>query len=108
MLAIRLSRMGSKKRPLFRLVVIDSRKARDSRFVDSLGFYNPRTKPGTVDVDRERVAHWVKLGARPSDTVRTLLARHVTRSRGADQAAAPASPTAAPASAGGAPESVGP
>jgi small subunit ribosomal protein S16 len=95
MLSIRLSRFGSKKRPQFRLVVTDSRKARDSRFVESLGFYNPRSRPATVDVDRERVAHWLKRGARPSDTVRTLLARHVTRDRAAEKAAAAAAGTAA-------------
>lgn len=105
MLAMRLSRMGSKKRPLFRIVITDSRKARDSRFVDSLGFYNPRTKPGIVDVDRDRVAHWLKLGARPSDTVRTLLARHVTNARGAAISVAEASPSAAAAA--GASESAG-
>jgi small subunit ribosomal protein S16 len=78
MLAIRLARMGSKKRPFFRLVVADSRSARDSRFVEILGHYNPRSQPALVRVDRERFDHWIKAGARPSDTVRTLLARHVS------------------------------
>ena len=75
MLAIRLRRTGSKKRPFFRVVVTDSRTARDSSFVEVLGHYNPRTKPETVDIDRERLEHWVKAGARPSDTIRTLVAR---------------------------------
>ncbi len=78
MLAIRLARMGSKKRPFFRLVVADSRSARDSRFVEILGHYNPRTQPARVRVDRERFDYWIKAGAKPSDTVRTLLARHVS------------------------------
>lgn len=75
MLAIRLRRTGSKKRPFFRVVVTDSQAARDSSFVEVLGHYNPRTKPETLDIDRERLAHWMKSGARPSDTVRTLVAR---------------------------------
>ena len=75
MLAIRLRRTGSKKRPFFRLIVTDSRAARDSSFVEVLGSYNPRTKPETLIVNRERLDHWLKSGARPSDTVRTLLAR---------------------------------
>ncbi len=75
MLAIRLRRMGSKKRPFFRVVVTDSRAARDSSFVEVLGHYNPRTKPETMDMKRDRLEHWIKLGAVPSDTVRTLVAR---------------------------------
>ena len=75
MLAIRLRRTGSKKRPFFRVVVTDSRTARDSSFVEVLGHYNPRTKPETLLIDRERLDHWVKQGAQPSDTIRTLVAR---------------------------------
>ena len=63
MLAIRLRRTGSKKRPFFRVVVTDSRTARDSSFVEVLGHYNPRTKPETLKLDRERLDHWVKAGA---------------------------------------------
>ena len=77
MLAIRLRRAGSKKKPFYRVVVTDSHAARDSSFVEILGHYNPRTRPATVKIDRERVDQWVKKGARPSDTVRTLLARHM-------------------------------
>src|SRR6266446_1672764 len=76
MVAIRLRRAGSKKRPFFRVVVTDSRTARDSSFVEILGHYNPRTKPAIVDVNRERMDYWLKKGAQPSDTVRTLIARH--------------------------------
>jgi len=75
MLAIRLRRTGSKKRPFYRVVVTDSRTARDSRFVEILGHYNPRTTPETLKLDTERLAHWVKTGAQQSDTVRTLVAR---------------------------------
>jgi small subunit ribosomal protein S16 len=75
MLVIRLRRAGSKKRPFFRVVVTDSRAARDSSFVEVLGHYNPRTNPETLKVDRERLDHWLKAGAVPSDTVRTLVDR---------------------------------
>jgi small subunit ribosomal protein S16 len=78
MLAIRLRRAGSKKRPFFRVVVADSRAARDSSFVEILGHYNPRTRPALVDVNKERVDYWLGQGARPSDSVRTLMARHLT------------------------------
>jgi small subunit ribosomal protein S16 len=75
MLAIRLRRTGSKKRPFFRVVVTDSRAARDSSFVEVLGSYNPRTKPETLNIDRARLEHWLKTGAQPSDTIRTLVQR---------------------------------
>jgi small subunit ribosomal protein S16 len=75
MLAIRLRRAGSKGRPFFRVVVTETRSAREGRFVEVLGNYNPRTKPETLDVDRERLAHWIASGARPSNTVRTLVNR---------------------------------
>lgn len=91
MVVIRLRRAGSKKRPFFRVVVTDSRAARDSSFVEILGHYNPRTKPAIVKVDRERVEHWIKRGARPSDSVRTLMARHMTQAAPAP-AAAPEGP----------------
>lgn len=75
MLVIRLRRAGSKKRPYFRVVVTDSRAARDSSFVEVLGSYNPRTNPETLKVDRDRLSYWLKAGAQPSDSVRTLVDR---------------------------------
>ena len=78
MLVVRLRKAGSKKRPFFRVVVTDSRTARDSSFVEIVGHYNPRTKPAIVKIDRDRIDHWVGKGAKLSDTVRTLLARHLT------------------------------
>jgi small subunit ribosomal protein S16 len=75
MLAIRLRRAGSKNRPFFRIVVTEAKTAREGRFVEVLGFYNPRTKPETVEIDRGRLAHWIGAGANPSDTVRTLIDR---------------------------------
>ncbi len=76
MLSIRMRRVGSKKQPFYRVVVLDSAKATDGRFVEILGYYNPRTDPETIELDRERLAHWVKRGAQASDTVRTLIKRH--------------------------------
>jgi len=78
MVTIRLRRAGSKKRPFFRVVVADSRAARDSSFVEILGHYNPRTKPAVVKVDKGRIDYWIGKGAQPSDSVRTLIARHLT------------------------------
>ena len=78
MLVIRMRKAGSKKRPFFRIVVTDSRAARDSSFVEIVGHYNPRTKPAKVHVVRDRISFWVGKGAKLSDTVRTLLARHLT------------------------------
>ena len=75
MVVIRLRRAGSKNRPFFRVVVTESRSARDGRFTEVVGHYNPRTKPETLVVDQERVAYWLKVGAQPSDTVRTLIDR---------------------------------
>ena len=99
MVAIRLRRAGSKKRPFFRVVVTDSRAARDSSFVEILGHYNPRTKPAIVQVDKERVDHWIKQGAQPSDSVRTLIARHLTASPAAAERPASAAAAQKPAAA---------
>jgi small subunit ribosomal protein S16 len=90
MVVIRLRRAGSKKRPFFRVVVTDSRSARDSSFVEILGHYNPRMRPALVEVDKERVAFWLGRGAQPSDSVRTLIARHLTPMPPAPQPAAEA------------------
>lgn len=76
MLVIRLRRAGSKNRQFYRVVVTEGRSARDGRFVEVLGHYNPRTKPETLVLDQERVAYWMKAGATPSDTVRTLIDRN--------------------------------
>jgi small subunit ribosomal protein S16 len=98
MLAIRLRRTGSKKRPFFRVIVTDSRAARDSSFVEVLGHYNPRTKPETLDINRERMAHWMKSGAQPSDTVRTLVARMPPAPAAADLSAETVAGAETPAS----------
>src|SRR3954454_25415963 len=75
MLAIRLRRAGSTGRPFFRVVVTESSSPREGRFVEVIGHYNPRTQPEILHLERERLDHWVSVGARPSDTVRTLIAR---------------------------------
>jgi small subunit ribosomal protein S16 len=77
-LKIRLKRAGGKNHPFFRVVVVDSRRARDTRAVEELGYYNPLEKPMVVNVDRERVAYWTERGAQPSDSVRTLLKQENT------------------------------
>ena len=99
MLAIRMRKMGSKKRPFFRVVVIDSRMARDGSFVEIVGHYNPRTKPAKVEVDRERITYWVGKGAQLSDTVRTLLKRHMSASASDASAGSPAATAESPAAA---------
>jgi len=74
-ITIRLRRMGAKKRPMYRFVAIDSRRAREGRFVDMLGHYNPIVRPATISIDEEKVFHWLKEGATPSDTVHTLFSQ---------------------------------
>ena len=71
MLTIRLARAGAKKRPFFHITVADSRKPRDGRFIERVGFFNPRED--LLEVDKERVDHWVSKGAQLSDRVNTLL-----------------------------------
>ena len=83
MLTIRLRRMGSTKKPYFRVVVTEARSARDSSFVENVGTYNPRSKPAQVALNKTRIEHWLKQGAKPSDSVRTLLGKHLTRDLGA-------------------------
>jgi len=72
---IRLRRIGAKKRPIYRIVVADSRSPRDGRFIETLGTYNPLTNPVEVNVKPDRVRLWLSRGALPSDTVRNILAR---------------------------------
>jgi len=83
-LMIRLARVGARKQPYYRVVVIEKERARNGRPVEVVGTYNPRTNPATFDLERERIEHWVSKGAQLSDRVRKLLA-------------SPAPATAAPA-----------
>jgi len=70
---IRLARFGAKKKPSYRIVVIDKERARDSRAVEVIGTYNPITQPPAVNLNHERVQYWLKAGAQPSETVGRLL-----------------------------------
>jgi small subunit ribosomal protein S16 len=72
---IRLRRAGRSKKPAYRVVVADSRAARDGRFIEVIGHYNPLTDPPTLKIELEKAAEWIKKGAQPSNTVRSLLAR---------------------------------
>jgi small subunit ribosomal protein S16 len=72
---IRLRRTGTTKRPAYRVVVADSRAARDGRFIEVIGHYNPLTNPPTVKIETEKAEAWIKKGAQPSNTVRKLMAR---------------------------------
>lgn len=69
---LRLTRMGSKKRPFYRVVAVDSATRRDGRPLEFLGYYNPMTNPAEVKIDKEKFQKWLELGAEPSDTVRNL------------------------------------
>ena len=70
---IRLRRMGAKKAPFYRVVVADSRYPRDGRFIEEIGTYNPMTNPAEIKIDAEKAAAWIKNGAQPTETVKTLL-----------------------------------
>jgi small subunit ribosomal protein S16 len=105
---IRLKRMGTTKRPVYRLVVADSRSPRDGRFIESIGFYDPLPNPAVVSIDADRVQLWLRRGARPSDSARQLLVKEgilaarpfkITPRVEAPEPAAPAPAATAPAAA---------
>jgi small subunit ribosomal protein S16 len=73
MVAIRLTRAGTKHRPFYRIVAIDREKPRESRYIDLIGHYNPMSEPVEVKLDLEKYNEWIKKGAKPSQTVRSLL-----------------------------------
>ena len=108
MVKIRLRRVGARKQASFRIVVADSRSPRDGRFIEAIGFYNPRTEPETVKYNEERALYWLSVGAQPSEAVARMLKKGGTLAR-ADrlksgepmeallaEAAAEAEPTASP------------
>ena len=70
---IRLRRMGAKKAPFYRVVVADARSPRDGRFIEEIGYYNPMTNPATINIDADKANAWLKNGAQPTETVRSLL-----------------------------------
>jgi len=69
---IRLTRMGAKKKPFYRIIVADSRSPRDGRFIEKIGLYDPKSDPSKIEVDREKALEWIKKGAKPTDTVQKL------------------------------------
>lgn len=72
MVKIRLTRMGAKKNPCYRIVAMDSRKARDGQYIEQIGIYQPKTEPATVKIDADLAKKWLANGAQPTDTVRDL------------------------------------
>jgi small subunit ribosomal protein S16 len=72
---IRLRRMGSNKRPFYRVVVADQRRARDGRFIEIIGKYHPLNDPSVIEIDEDRALHWLMVGAQPSNQVRNLMSK---------------------------------
>jgi len=81
MVKIRLRRVGAKKQPSYRIVVADARSPRDGRFIEVIGFYNPRTEPETIKIKEERALHWLSVGAQPTEPVGRLLKKYGTLAR---------------------------
>ena len=75
MVKIRLQRVGAKKAPFYHIVVADSRVARDGKIMEQIGTYDPMTKPSTIVLDKEKADKWIKNGAKPTDTVKALIAK---------------------------------
>ena len=73
---IRMKRAGAKKRPFYRVVVADSRSARDGRYIEQLGYYDPLTEPAKFQIDAEKFEHWIRRGAKPSESVEVMMAKH--------------------------------
>lgn len=101
MIKLRLRRMGKKKQPHYRIVAAETRWPRDGRFLEIIGYYNPRTDPYTLEVNVERARWWLEHGAQPTETVRALLVRAgVLPPRGQEQPAAKPQPASTNQSAG--------
>ena len=77
---VRLTRVGSRKNPFWRVVVADQRSRRDGRFIESIGHYNPQTNPSTIVIDEDRLQHWLARGAQPTNTVKKLMKARQTAS----------------------------
>lgn len=82
---LRLKRMGAKKAPFYRVVAADARSPRDGRFIEELGYYNPKTEPATVSLKEEEIMKWLNNGAQPTDTVRSLLSKAGIMTKFAEQ-----------------------
>jgi small subunit ribosomal protein S16 len=81
MVKIRLRRVGARKQPSYRVVVADSRSPRDGRFIEVIGFYNPRTEPETIEIKEDRALHWLGVGAQPTESAAQLLRKNGTTAR---------------------------
>ena len=92
---VRLTRVGSRKNPVWRVVVADQRSPRDGRVIEHIGRYNPQTEPSEVVLNEERLQHWIARGAQPTNTVKQLMKIHA-RTGGVAEAPRPAPPTSAP------------
>jgi small subunit ribosomal protein S16 len=104
MVKIRLRRMGTKKRPFFRVVVADVRSPRDGRFIENIGKYHPMSNPSVMEIDEERALHWLGKGAQPSDPVRVLLEKLGIWERFRGGGGTPGEPSGAEEGRGEAPE----
>ena len=96
---VRLTRVGSKKNAIWRVVVADRRSPRDGRFIEMIGHYNPQTQPSQIVIDKERLQHWLDLGAEPSNTVKKLMRAQpsgATAASDADEPAAAVEPETGP------------
>lgn len=91
MVKIRLRRMGAKRQASYRIVVTDSDSPRDGRFIENIGFYNPRTEPETVELQSDRAAYWLSVGAQPTDAVRRLLVNAGVMTKSGQPVATPVS-----------------
>src|SRR6187549_223083 len=96
---VRLTRVGSKKNPIWRVVVSDQRSPRDGRFIETIGHYNPQTEPSTIAIDEDRLKHWLARGAQPSGTVKQLMKARAKSAAAAAAGGASAAPAAGGASA---------
>ncbi len=76
MVKLRLTRMGAKKAPFYRIVAIDSRKARDGQYIEQIGYYDPTKEPVVVSIDAEKAKDWIAKGAQPTETVKSLFKKH--------------------------------
>jgi small subunit ribosomal protein S16 len=104
---IRLTRVGSKKNPIWRVVVADQRSPRDGRFIETIGQYNAQTNPSTIVLDRSRLDHWLERGAQPTGTVKSLIKAHGKGGSADEQPVAAADEPAVPADDGPEPAAEG-